>query len=226
MEKFLKPNIQLFAESPTPPAEPPTPADAPKDPPVPPKADPLNFDELIKTNGDFRSWLDKHTNSAVSTAIQNAQTKWAKLHDDKLTEAEKLKNMTADEKAAYFQKKYEDAEAAQSRKDNARALEKQTAKMFGESKIPNELLSLIDFDNATAEQVNDRVKLLSGYEIYPKGMFETKVTEALNAKLQQKPPESHHGGQTVTKADFDKMGYKEQLEFKEKNPELFKTFMK
>ncbi|MCY1715218.1 DUF4355 domain-containing protein [Caproiciproducens galactitolivorans] len=205
----------------------PNPNPDPNPEPVPqPDPTPLNFDDLIKNDKAFQSWLDKRVTAATDTAVQNAQLKWSKLHDDKLSEAERLKNMTAEEKAAYFQKKFEDAQNAQQRKDNARTLEKETGKMFSESKIPIELLSTIDFENATAEQVKERVTLLSGYEIYPKGTFESRLEEALNAKLRQPSPETHHDPKTVTKADFDKMGYKEQVEFKAQNPELYKTFLK
>lgn len=221
MRDYLKPNIQLFAE-PAPPApdtDPPTPPASPR------PTEPLNFDELIKTDTEFQSWLDKRVTTATNTAVQNAQTKWNKLHDDKLSEAERLKNMTAEEKAAYFQKKYEDAQATQQRRDDARTLEKETAKMFSENKIPNELLSTIDFDTVTAEQVQERVKLLSGYEIYSKGTFEAKLEEALNAKLRQPSPQTHQDHKTVTKDDFDKMNYTEQVELKKQNPELYKTFI-
>lgn len=208
------------------PPTPPTPPTPPV-PPVPPTLPtPLNFDELIKTNKDFSSWLDSRVTAATTTAVTNAQTKWNKLNNDKLSESERLQAMTAEEKATYFQKKFEESQTVQQRKDNARSLEKQAATMFSDGKIPAEFLATIDFENATAEQVKERTEMLSKYEIYPKGTFETKLEEALNEKLKQKSPESHHDPKTVTKADFAKMGYKEQCEFKQQNPELYKTFLK
>ncbi len=175
---------------------------APADP-KPADPAPMNFDDLIKSNKDFQSWVDSKIGTATATAISKAQQKWQKLHDDRLSEAERLQAMTAEEKASYFEKKWKDAEETRTRSENARQLEKQTLTMFAESKIPAELISTIDFNTATAESVKSRIELLSKFEFYPVGTFEQKVTEQMNEKLKQKPPESHNTNSSG--ADYSKL---------------------
>ena len=88
-------------------------------------------------------------------------------------------------------------------------------------------MATIDFRSATAEAVKERVELLAQYEIYPTGTFDEKLTEVLNQKLRQPPPETHKPmGEAVTKEQFNKMSYQEQISLKKDNPDLYKTFIK
>lgn len=162
---------------------------------------PVDYDVLMETDTRFSSWIEKHTKKAVESAVQEAGRKWRVMHDNSLSEAERLRNMTAEEQAEYYRKKFEDAEASQQRKENARKLEGETASLFSESGIPNEFLPLFNFETATAESVKSQIGILSKFEFYPKGTFEQKVQEALNQKLQQKPPETITTG--TTDADLD-----------------------
>lgn len=159
-----------------------------------PKGEAVNYDDLLKSDERFSSWLESKTQEAAETAAQEAGRKWKIMHDNSMSEAERLRSMTAEEQAEYYRKKFEDAEAAHQRKENARKLEGETASLFSQSGIPNEFLPLFDFETATAESVKSQVGLLSKFEFYPKGTFEQKVQEAVNQKLQQKPPTSSSSG--------------------------------
>lgn len=150
--------------------------------------EPVDYDVLMETDTRFSSWIEKHTKKAVESAVQEAGRKWRVMHDNSLSEAERLRNMTAEEQAEYYRKKFEDAEEAQQRKENARKLEGETASLFSESGIPNEFLPLFNFETATAESVKSQIGTLSKFEFYPKGTFEQKVQEALDQKLQQNQP--------------------------------------
>lgn len=152
---------------------------------------PVDYDALMKTDTRFSSWIEKHTKKAVESAVQEAGKKWRAMHDNSLSEAERLRNMTAEEQAEYYRKKFEDSEAAQQRKENARKLESEAASLFSESGIPNEFLPLFNFETATAESVKSQIGVLSKFEFYPKGAFEQKVQEALDQKLQQNQPTAH-----------------------------------
>ena len=61
---------------------------------------PLSFDDFLKQEGN-QAEFDRRVQKAIDTAVSNAQSKWKALHDDKLSEAEKLAKMTSEEKAAY-----------------------------------------------------------------------------------------------------------------------------
>ncbi len=149
---------------------------------------PVDYDALMKIDTRFSSWIEKRTKEAVESAVQEAGEKWRAMHDNSLSEAERLRNMTAEEQAEYYRKKFEDSEAAQQRKENARKLESEAASLFSESGIPNEFLPLFNFETATAESVKSQIGVLSKFEFYPKGTFEQKVREALDQKLQQGQP--------------------------------------
>ena len=68
----------------------------------------MSFDEFLALEGN-QSEFDRRVQKAVNTAVTNAQTKWKTLTDDKVSEAEKLAQMTNEEKANYRAKKAEDA---------------------------------------------------------------------------------------------------------------------
>lgn len=187
INRRLRPNIQLFAvpDDNTSPQEPNT---------------EVNYDDLLNTDPKFAAWAQKREQAAS----QKAETKWKNIHDETISEAERLKNMTAEEKATYFQKKYEDSVAAQTRKDNARNLEETTRALFTQEKIPAELIPLFDYETATAESINSQIGILSKYEFFPKGTFEIKVQEAVNKKLQQSPPHNSATGSDDIKARAQK----------------------
>lgn len=196
--KFMIP-LQFFAEppaDPTPSTDPPNSDPAPAVPPANPA--PVNYDELVGRDAAFRSWLDGRITAATNTAVTNAQTKWQKAQDANLSEAEKLKSMTADEKAAYYEKKWQDEVSARAQAANAASLEKQAAAMLTEASIPADFIGMFNFATATAEQVKERVAQLSGYEYHKKGEFEKAVTAAVNERLKQNPPETHKGDAGAT----------------------------
>lgn len=58
----------------------------------------MSFDDFLKLEGN-QSEFDRRVQKAVNTAVTNAQTKWKALTDDKVSEAEKLAQMTNEEKA-------------------------------------------------------------------------------------------------------------------------------
>ena len=62
--------------------------------------EPLSFDDFLKQEGN-QAEFDRRVQKAIDTAVSNAQKKWKDIHDDKLSEAEKLAKMTNEEKAAY-----------------------------------------------------------------------------------------------------------------------------
>lgn len=162
-----------------------------------PQAGEVNYDDLLASDERFSSWLKSQTKKAAESAAQEANRRWKVMHDNSMSEAERLRSMTAEEQVEYYRKKFEDAEAAHQRRENARKLEGETASLFSQSGIPNDFLPLFDFETATAESVKGQVGVLSQFEFYPKGTFEQKVQEAVNQKLQQKPPSAPSpGGET------------------------------
>ncbi|HCA28328.1 MAG TPA: hypothetical protein DEP23_01460 [Ruminococcaceae bacterium] len=176
----------------------------------PDKEQPEQKPEKTFTRDDVNRMIaaeKKKEREAVETEFQSKQA-----------EADKLAKMKEDERV-----KYEKEQAEKKAQDalselNAYKLKDEAIKVANTEGLPIQFLDLIDLGTATAEKLNDTIANLSK-------TFKSAVEEALNAKLKQPSPETHHDGSKTTKADFDKMSYKDQLEFKAKYPDLYKTFI-
>lgn len=147
----------------------------------------INYADLLKTDKGFQGFVDAIVTKSNQTAIQNALQKQQRLADDKLSESERLQVMSSDEKAKYFESKYKQAELLRTRDKEIGGLKAQTVAMLSESGIPEVFLSVFDFDNATAEDIKQRVSMLSEYEYYPKGELEKRIQSAVEEKLKQPP---------------------------------------
>ena len=63
-------------------------------------AEHLSFDDFLKQEGN-QAEFDRRVQKAIDTAVSNAQKKWRTLTDDKVSEAEKLAQMTSEEREKY-----------------------------------------------------------------------------------------------------------------------------
>ena len=133
--------------------------------------------------------FDRRVQKAIDTAVSNAQKKWKDIHDDKLSEAEKLAKMTNEEKAAYRMSQMEKELNAFKEKDTLAEMSKTARKMLSEDEIniPDELLShLVSTD---AEDTKQAVQA-----------FAKLFKDAVKDKLKGNPPKRGTGGKgTVTR---------------------------
>lgn len=67
---------------------------------TPTQTEPLSFDDFLSQEGN-QAEFDRRVQKAIKTAVSNAQEKWKTLTDDKVSEAEKLSQMTAEQKEKY-----------------------------------------------------------------------------------------------------------------------------
>ena len=58
----------------------------------------ITFDDFLK-DSDNQAEFDRRVQKAIKTAVSNAEKKWKAATDDQLSEAEKLAQMTREEKA-------------------------------------------------------------------------------------------------------------------------------
>ena len=153
---------------------------------------PLSFDDFLKQEGN-QAEFDRRVQKAIDTAVSNAQKKWKDLHDDKLSEAEKLAKMTNEEKAAYRMSQMEKELNAFKEKDTLAEMSKTARKMLSEEdiNIPDELLShLVSTD---AEDTKNTVQAFAK-------LFKDAVQDAVKDKLKGNPPKRGTGGKgTVTR---------------------------
>lgn len=155
--------------------------------------EPMSFDDFLKLEGN-QAEFDRRVQKATQTAVSNAQQKWKTLADDKVSEAEKLAQMTKEERAEYKNQKLQKELDAYKKKENLTEMAKTARKMLADEEIsiPDELLSHLVSDNAedTKAAVESFVKL-----------YKAAVQDAVKDALKGNPPKAGMGGgnHTMTK---------------------------
>ena len=152
----------------------------------------LSFDDFLKQEGN-RTEFDRRVQDAVRTAVNAAQKKWKTLTDDKVSEAEKLAQMTKEEQAEYKNKKLQKELDDYKKKDLLSDMSKTARKMLADEEIniSDELLSHLVSDNAedTKAAVESFTKL-----------YKAAVQDAVKDALKGNPPKAGAGGNgTMTK---------------------------
>ena len=147
------------------------------------KSERTNYEELIKTDKELQSFLDSRVSSSNKTAIENARKQWELERDTQKSEAEKLAQMNETQKLQYQFKKQEEANQEIQRKLNARDLKDEALKIATtqDTAFDPEFLNLFDYENMTAEQLQDKTKLI-------KAIQDRIVEKAVNEWSKEKPP--------------------------------------
>ena len=147
------------------------------------KSERTNYEELIKTDKELQSFLDSRVSSSNKTAIENAKKQWKLEQDTQKSEAEKLAQMNETQKLQYQLKKQEEANKEIQRKLNARDLKDEALKIATtqDTAFDPEFLNLFDYENMTAEQLQDKTKLI-------KAIQDRIVEKAVNEWSKEKPP--------------------------------------
>lgn len=130
-----------------------------------------SFDDFLKNGGQAE--FDRRVEKAIRTAVNNAKGKWEAVTDDKLSEAEKLSKMTAEEKATYRAEKAEKELNELKHQMAIRDMVKTARGLLAEEKIsvPDEIIKNLvtedaettktavkDFADAFKQAVQDAVK--------------------------------------------------------------------
>lgn len=154
--------------------------------------EPMSFDDFLKLEGN-QAEFDRRVQKATQTAVNNAQQKWKTLTDDKVSEAEKLAQMTKEERAEYKAQKLQKELDDYKKKETLSEMSKTARKMLADEEIniPDELLSHLVSDNAedTKQAVDSFVKL-----------YKAAVQAAVKEALKGNPPRTGSGGNhTMTK---------------------------
>ena len=154
-------------------------------------------------------------NNKLRQANTNASadaSEWKKKYQSKLSEEEKAKQ-TQDEQTAAMQKELEDL---RKERNIARFTSTLVAKDIGmESEVAQSV--------AEALHAGDTEKVFDGIR-----KFITSHDKALHENALRNNPTLASGAveKTVSKAEFDAMGYKEMVAFKHEHPDLYNEYMK
>jgi len=160
------------------------------------------------------------TQSEVDELIKKRLAKQEKSFDkrmqEKLDEAEKLREMNESQKAEYEQEKQRAYIAELEAKINRSGLEREASKMLSEGGVvaDDKILALVvkDTAEATQEAVESFVALVND-------LADKKVGEKLKGKTPKKMEDTSAG--EITKEQFNKMGYQSRNELLQNNPELY-----
>lgn len=137
----------------------------------------LTFDELLK-DPEYQAEFDRK----VAKSTEKAKAKWQKEAEKERSEAEALAKMTEEEKHQHELSKI-DAERKQAIAElNAYKLKDEAQKVASEKGIDVQLLDLIDYSAATAENVKEKIDMIET-------AFNRAVEKAVNEKLKQPTPQ-------------------------------------
>lgn len=139
---------------------------------------PVTFDDFLK-DGKNQAEFDRR----VQKAIDTAKTKWQEKNAAEKTEAERLAQMNETEKLQYqLNQKDKSIEEIQ-RKLNARDLKDEAIKIATteDTAFDPEFLNLFDYENMTAEQLQEKTKLI-------KTIQDRIVEKTVNEWSKERPP--------------------------------------
>ena len=168
--------------------------------------------EKEKIDNEYKSQLEdnKTTIADLKSQIENAP---------KSDEMESLKT-----KIAEYEQKEADRTAKQKAKEEDDILTKNITSVFGDKKFVNDFTK-----NAIMNEIKTALKDSANMGKSAKDLFE-EITNGKDGifenpnKVVDMPSVDETVENVVSKADFDKMGYKERLELKASNPELFNKY--
>ena len=182
---------------------------------TPTQTEPLSFDDFLSQEGN-QAEFDRRVQKAINTAVSNAQKKWQTMTDGKVSEAEKLAQMTSEEKAEYRAKKAEQELADLKKQIALGDMAKTARKMLSEENItvPDEIIMNLVSDDAE--------KTKSAVESFAK-VFKDTVQAAVKEALKGNPPRANNGDTTtVTREQI--LAVKDRAERQRliaENPQLF-----
>ena len=109
----------------------------------------MSFDDFLALEGN-QAEFDRRINKAIKTAVDNAQKKWKTVTDDKVSEAEKLAQMTGEEKEKYRADKAEKELAALKKQIALGDMASTARKMLSEAHItvPDDIVMNLVSDDA------------------------------------------------------------------------------
>ena len=108
----------------------------------------MTFDEWLASNPEYQKEFDRRTTKGINTAVTKERDRLNKLHNDQLTEAQKLANMTEDEKRAYQDQKKEKELADREAAITKRELAAEAKNTLADKGLPASFADLLDYSNA------------------------------------------------------------------------------
>lgn len=174
----------------------------------------ISFDDFLKDPKN-KSEFDRRVQEYIKNAVANAQKKWEAVTDDRVSEAEKLTQMTKEEKAEYKAAKLERELNELKRQNALNEMTRVARKMLAEEElnIPDDIIS-----NLVSE---DAEKTKEAVEAFAKS-FKEAVQAGVKEALKGSAPRASQNNIGITKEQI--LNVKDRAERQKlmaENPELF-----
>ena len=176
--------------------------------------DTISFDNFLKGPGN-QAEFDRRVQKAIQTAVSNAQRKWQTVTDDKVSEAEKLAQMTREEKAEYRARELEKALNDLKRQNAVSDMAKTARKMLADEEInlPDEVIFNLVSEDAELTK--------TAVEAFAK-TFKEAVQAAVKDALRGTTPKAAGKPSEITKEQIlNVKDTNERRRLMAENPELF-----
>lgn len=175
-----------------------------------------NVDNPAEVDDTPKTFTQSEVDELIKKRLAKQEKSFDKRMQEKLDEAEKLRQMNETQKAEYEQEKQRAYIAELEAKINRSGLEREASKMLSEGGIAvdDKILGLVVKD--TAESTQEAVE---GFVALVNELADKKVGEKLKGKTPKKMEDTSAG--EITKEQFNKMGYQSRNELLQNNPELY-----
>lgn len=176
-----------------------------------------NVDNPAEVEGAQKTFTQSEVDELIKKRLAKQEKSFDKRMQEKLDEAEKLRQMNETQKAEYEQEKQKAYIAELEAKINRSGLEREASKMLSEGGIvaDEKILGIVVKD--TAERTQEAVE---GFVALVNELADKKVGEKLKGKTPKKMEDTTAG--EITKEQFNKMGYQSRNELLQNNPELYR----
>ena len=175
-----------------------------------------NVDNPAEVDDAPKTFTQSEVDELIKKRLAKQEKSFDKRMQEKLDEAEKLRQMNETQKAEYEQEKQKAYIAELEAKINRSGLEREASKMLSEGGIvaDDKILGFVVKD--TAESTQEAVE---GFVALVNDLADKKVGEKLKGKTPKKMEDTTAG--EITKEQFNKMGYQSRNELLQNNPELY-----
>lgn len=175
-----------------------------------------NVDNPEEVEDTQKTFTQSEVDELIKKRLAKQEKSFDKRMQEKLDEAEKLRQMNETQKAEYEQEKQRAYIAELEAKINRSGLEREASKMLSEGGIvaDEKILGIVVKD--TAERTQEAVE---GFVALVNELADKKVGEKLKGKTPKKMEDTTAG--EITKEQFNKMGYQSRNELLQNNPELY-----
>lgn len=164
------------------------------------------LDELLASNKDYQSEIDRRINKAVETATANERERQQIIQDNLQDEVLRVSKMTQTEKEAYFKQKQAREQAQKEADLLKRELTLDARGILQERKLPDAFVDLLDYSNKDA--CKKSIDVLDA-------AFADAVQKAVDDKLKGTKPPKDAGTEGTQKTSADAQEEKVTAEIRE-----------